>query len=190
MFLFAEMEHGNLLNVLLDFKSNFINWLLLVGVISWLCIKYLPPIFAARKKSIESALDAAFQVRQEAFTFLEDQKTKVTGLEKEAEKLLEEARLIAEEMRNQIKDETRKDIADMKQKFENAIVNEQRVSVTETRAVAIRVAISLTETYLKEHISDTTQNRLLNQFVEQLDTVNGEEQPYITGRLQSIHNMQ
>jgi F-type H+-transporting ATPase subunit b len=185
MFLFADADHS-FLSVLLDFKSNILNWLILVGFIAWLCAKYLPPVLASRKESIETSLKNAKVAKDEAQQFLAEQRTRVANAEKEAQKILEEARAAAEQMKIEIEKQTKKDVTDMLAKFEVAVENERRLAVNDMRAAVVRTAIDLVEAQLNESTSDALKGRLLNQFMEQLETVNGEEKYIARGEAAKV----
>ncbi len=119
MFILATVEHGNALFEL--FSNNLINWLVLIALIAWLAQKQLPGLFAARKESIETTLKEASQARAEGQAFLEAQQKKIANAEKEAEKILVEAKEMAEQMRAQAAEQTKKEIADLSLNIEQQI---------------------------------------------------------------------
>lgn len=185
LFVFGS-EHQVAMSVtdaLFDWKSNVLNWLILVGAIVWFAQKNLPTMFASREQSIQESLDAAATARQEAQKFLQDQKERVANAEKEASQILSEAKQVAEQMKAQIQEQTKKDLADLENKFEGAIENERRVLVTEMRAAAAKAAVELSEAYLAGAVNQEVKGKLLNQFMEQLDTVNSNEKRLAAGDL-------
>jgi len=186
MFLFAEADQMNLLQVILDFKSNILNYLLLLGLIGWLCAKYLPPVLASRKESIELALKNAAAAKEESQRFFEEQKIKVANAQTEADQILTEAKQAAEQMRIEMDKQTEVDIANLLKKFEMALANERQSAIAEMRAVAIRAAIKLTEESLRSAMTDEARAKLLTQFVEQLDNISDSEQLLPTGQFERI----
>lgn len=171
MFLFAIEEHTAEIGLMDFFNNNAFNWVLLLVFLYWLCAKFIPPILAQRKESIESALANARKSRDEGVKFLEDQKTKVANADKEAEAIVVEARQIADQMKAQLEEQTKRDVQQMLVKFEHAVQNERQMVVMELRAAAVKAAMKLAEAQLETTVTPAVKTRLLNQFIGELDTV-------------------
>ena len=169
MLFFATVEHGNALFELFD--NNVINWLLLVALLAWLASKQLPSLLAARKEGIETGLKEAAQARAEGAAFLEAQQAKIANAEKEAEMILVEAKQMAEQMRAQAEEQTKKELADFAAKVEQQIAGERQMAITQLRAAAAKAAVRLAEATLPAHITDATRDRLMSQFFQQLEEI-------------------
>jgi len=167
MFFFAELPTEGF-NIL-DFKNNFINWLLLVGLVVWLWNKYTPPMFQSRKENIENQLREAELARQNAERFLKEQQERVANAEAEAEKILADAKHLAEQLKLQVEEQTTKEIADLKIKLENSIANERQMAVIEMRSAAAKASIELTKQILPGLMTANVKANLLTQFIEELD---------------------
>lgn len=171
MFLFAIEEHAHEIGLMDFFTNNAFNWVLLLVFLYWLGAKFLPPILLQRKESIESAIANARKTREEGVKFLEDQKAKVANADKEAEEIIVEARQIAEQMKTQSAEQTKKDIEQMSVKFEHAIHNERQMVITELRTASVKAAMQLAEAQLEQTVTPAVKTKLLNQFIGELDTV-------------------
>lgn len=167
--IFATVEHGNPLFEL--FSNNLINWLALVALIAWLASKHLPGVFATRKEAIETVLKEASQARAEGQAFLEAQQKKIANAEKEAEKILVEAKQMAEQMRAQAEEQTNKAVADLSVKIEQQIAGERQIAITQLRAAAAKAAVRLAEATLPAHMTEGTKERLQGQFFQQLEEI-------------------
>jgi F-type H+-transporting ATPase subunit b len=185
VFFLADLP-SNWFTVALDPKSNVINWVVLVGLLAWLCAKYLPPVFKARDEAINAELLSARQAKEDAAKMLAEQKEKVAKADQEAEHIIAEARQAAQEMRWQIEKQTEKEVSDLLNKIEQSLRNERNMAVAEMRAVAIRAAIKLAESSLRSSMNDQAKAKLLTQFVEQLDNINQTQQVVAKGQLESI----
>ncbi len=186
MFVFAaehQAEAVGLAEAIFDWKSNVLNWLILVAALVWYAQKSLPGVFAQRARSIQESLNSARNAKEEAQKFLAQQKERVANAEKEAAQILEEAKQAAEQMKVQIKEQTAKEMADLEAKFQSAIENERRVLVTEMRTAAAKAAVELSEQYLAHAVNQEVKGKLLNQFMEQLDTVDSNEKRLAAGDL-------
>ncbi len=183
MFFFAEVHHASsFMDVVLDFQSNLVNWLILAGLVIWGWKKVIPSVVEKRARSINETIDAAEKSRAEAEEFLAAQKAKVENAEAEAAKIIDEAKVVAEQMKKEMQAQTERDIENLKQKFEAAIANERQVVVTETRKAAVKAAMQLSKSYLQSNVSEAEKKLLLNQFIEQLDSLGGASQSVVAGK--------
>lgn len=173
MFLLAEVEHSGLFGM---FENNLINWLILVGFLGWVLGKNLPPAFKGREESINATLNQAKKAKEEAEALLEKQKAAVANAEKEAAQILEEAKAVAKEMQASMEAQTKKDIEEMLHKFETAVASERQLLINEMRAASVRAAIELTRNQLASKTSADVKSALLNQFMEQLESLNPKSQ--------------
>lgn len=168
------------------FRNNFINWVVLIGALVYFWNKYTPAMFAARKERIDSALRDAAAARETGEHFLNEQRAKVANAEQETQRIIEEARSLAAQLKVQMEEQTVKDLADVKRKIEQQIANERQLAITELRAAAARASIKLTESALPNLMTTDVKSRLLSQFMEQLDSL--EQGPKLSaGQFESIH---
>lgn len=186
MFLFA-VESGEPLTgyaaVAHLFENNVINWLVLVVLLVILWNKVTPAMFAKREESINNALREAAEARAQSEALLKEQQAKVANVEQEVAKKKADAQALAEELRVQREKQTAKDLSDLAAKLENQISTERAVAVTELRGVAAKAAIHLTEQALPSMMNDSIRSKLLNQFMEQLDSTTSQKTG-ITNELQ------
>jgi len=179
MFLFAEVhESFNLVDVIFDWKSNVINWLLLVGFIVYACSKLVPPILENRRKSIEDQLSNARKAKQDAEAYLEEQKKRIADSEKEASKIIDEAKTIAAQLKKDIAEQTARESAELERKIEMALQTERQMLVNEVRTAAVKAAVELSRSYLEQNVSEEDNKRLLTGFMQQLDTISSDGQSF------------
>jgi F-type H+-transporting ATPase subunit b len=153
------------------FENNLINWLLLVVAIVFLWQKSMPAVFAARRKSIEGAIDEARRAREEGQAFLAEQTKRIENAEKEAEHILVEAKQVAQQLKNQITEQTKKDSTDLEKKIEQQISGHRQTVITELRSQAAIAALRLAEIELPAALSDNAKKGLQERFVGQLGKV-------------------
>jgi F-type H+-transporting ATPase subunit b len=187
MFFFAEVDQSSWINSIFDFRSNFINWLLLVGLIWWGCDKYLGAVFVNRQKSIESRLTDAAQAKEAARQLVADHQAMVLKADKDIEAIVTEARESAEKLARRLEEQTRNDIEELRKKIEAASAMERQLAISEMRAIAAKTALRLAEESLSKNLSAASQTQLLNQFVEQLDQISGQEELAPPQQFERIH---
>ena len=167
MFLFAEVDSYEQLKGL--FENNLVNWLILMAGVIYLWNKFVPPMFKSREDSINSAIADAAATKRQGEAMLEEQKVKIANAEQEAAKILDQAKALANDLKQQMEAQTLKDMADLKVKIEQSIANERQAAITQLRQVAARASIVLTEKALPTLLDEKAKARLLTQFMEQLD---------------------
>jgi F-type H+-transporting ATPase subunit b len=173
MFLFAEVADSNLVSLLLDFKSNLLNWLLLIALLGWLYRKYVPPILTSRKLAIEADLKAAKDAKEAAEAALQEQKQKVEKADLQAKQIMVEAKEEAEQLRTYIKTQTDKDLTNLLHKFEQQAANEKRLAIAQMRQIAVKTAVKLAEENMSQSMTEDRRSKLLNDFIGQLNTIEG-----------------
>lgn len=169
------------------FRSNLVNWLILLAALIWGWNKYTPPMFQARKEKIETELAEAKAARESGELFAREQQQKVANVEQESQRILEEARQLAAQLEQQMREQTQKDIADLQRKIEAQIAGERQLAINELRAAAARASIKLTEQILPTMMTPDAKSKLLSQFMEQLDSGSQHSLRLSTGSLESIH---
>ena len=176
MFFFAEVHHQlSFVEVLFDGKSNVINWFLLVIAIGYGWMKLVPPMFEARQKRIRESIASAQHDRDEAKSFLTQQENRIANAEKESARIVEEARVVAAQMKADIEAQTEAEINRLHEKLESALLNERQMLINELRSKAAKAAIHLSRSYLETSITEADKKRLLSQFMQQLETVGSEK---------------
>ncbi|MCW5822051.1 MAG: ATP synthase F0 subunit B [Cyanobacteria bacterium TGS_CYA1] len=171
MFFFAEMHEFNPVELFTNFKTNLVNWLILMGLIIWAWNKAVPGILDKRAKNIDEALNQARASREESEKFLSDQRAKLANAESEAAKILADAKDIAAQMKADLELQTQKDMQSLVNKFDASINSERQVLVNEIRSQAVHAAVALSRQYLAQNMSTQDKEQMVNQFLEQLDTL-------------------
>lgn len=191
MFFFAETAHEfNPIELFTNFKTNLVNWLILMGLIIWAWNKAVPGILDKRAKSIDESLDQARKSREESEKFLASQRSKLANAEAEAAKILSDAKNAASAMKADLEAQTEKDMQALVQKFESSIASERQVLVNEIRTQAVHAAIALSKGYLASNMKQEDKEQMVNQFLEQLDALevsNPGEQKKTTKSVSQVH---
>ncbi len=171
MFMFAEVSHDNILAALLDFRSNLINWLLLVVLLVWAIKKFVPSFIAQRQQVINNELELAIKTRKEAEIALAAQKEQIEKAGQEAEHIVFEAKQAAVEMSNDLKQQTEADIVELRKKFELAAHNEKQAAILEMRAIVAKAAIKLTEENLRSSLTEKNKTKIAHEFMGELSKI-------------------
>lgn len=191
MFLFAvetAAEGGFYEQLVGLFENNVINWVVLAVIIVWVWMKKTPAMFQARKERIDAALRDAQSAKEQGEAFLIEQRNKVAKADDEAAKILADAKQLAEQMKTQLEEQTKRDIADLEKKLVSQVANERQLAITELRAAAAKAAIKLAEESLPSLMNEKTKSQLLTQFMEQLDAATAQGPTVPAGHLESTRH--
>ncbi len=185
MFFFAVENVGGLEAAKALFENNVINWLVLVVAIYFLWQKYVPPMFKAREEHIENALKEAALAKKQGQELFQEQKKRVENAEAEKKQIITEAKDLAEQLKQQMKAQAMEDMKNLEAKIEQQIANEKQQAITQLRQTAAVASIKLTEQLLPSLLDEQAKAKLLNQFMEQLDSVSGQKDFFSPNRLES-----
>jgi F-type H+-transporting ATPase subunit b len=153
------------------FRNNLANWIVLVILVAILWSKNMPKAFADRRRKIQTALDEAARAKEEGAQFLSSQKQRIDNAEKEAEQILVEAKQVAERMKIDIAEQTKKDAVELEKKIEQTIQTHRQMVITELRSQAATVAVRIAEASLPGAITSNVKQGLQERFISQLDQV-------------------
>jgi F-type H+-transporting ATPase subunit b len=151
------------------FQNNLVNWLILVGVVSFMWMKFMPGVFGSRRQKIQTAIDDAQRAKKEGGAFLAEQRERIANAEKEAERILIEARQVAEQIKQQTSEKTKTDVEALEKKLDQQIATHRQMVITELRSQAATAAVRLAEASLPGAITPTVKKGLQERFVTQLD---------------------
>lgn len=153
------------------FENNLINWVVLTLALLFMWNKFMPPLFADRRKRIDQALAQAEQIKKEGETFLALQRERIANAEKEADGILVEAKQVAERMKTSINEQSKKDAVDLQKKIDQQIATHRQMVIAELRSQAAVVAVRLAEATLPGAITGNVKQNLQEGFIGQLESI-------------------
>jgi len=192
MFILAEVGQENIIASLLDFRSNMVNWILLVILIVWAIKKYVPAFISQRQQAINNELELAANTRKEAEQALAQQKQKIEQATKEAEQIILEAKHAAKQMAEDLKQQTENDISDLRKKFELSAHNERQAAIVEMRNIVAKAAVQLAEENLRSTLTASNKTKIAQEFMGELGKVGGTNvtNEMVSDRSNANHNPQ
>jgi F-type H+-transporting ATPase subunit b len=134
--------------------------------------KAFPQITAAvraREKALEDALEGAKRDREEAARLLEDQKRQIEGARDESQKIVASARAAAEEVRQGLLDEGRKQQQDLIEKARADINRERDNAIADLRREAVDLAIVGAGKVIEKNLDDKSNRELIEKFLASVD---------------------
>lgn len=146
------------------------NFALLGSALAFLIGKHAPSFFADRTSQIQSGLTEARKLRAESEARVTEIEKRVASLETDLKQLRENARqeMVAEGER--IKQETARSIAKMQAHAELEIASTVKLARQELKAYSADLAVQLATRQIRERLTPSTQNQLVDTFVKQLQS--------------------
>lgn len=152
-------------------ESNLLNVVILALAFVYLGNKFLPKIVDERKRQITKELDDAKNARIKAEKELTEIKEKLRRTTAEIEQIKIEAEKTAIAIKNQVEENTEKDLEQLKLKVKREISSNYEETIQNIKKSASDVAIKLAETALTQLSKDReVQKKLVEDFIVELKT--------------------
>lgn len=140
-------EHSSLLRLILE--SNLINFLVVLGLIIFFSIKYLPSLSKNKQNQILKNLEDAKEARKAAEEKLKELEKKIEEAKEESKKILIEAESSAEKLKLQIDTEAKKQSESIMSALERDLEAAKAVSIEEIKRSILNAALKLAEEKFK-----------------------------------------
>ena len=169
----AENDGGGGGSPLMDFIWKVLNVVVLGAIIYKFAKK---PVGNALSNSAESAKKLIIDAREaeENLTAeLNDMRSKIAGLEKEAEQMVKNAHKDAQIEKERIIEEGRHEIERMKRQASFALEQESRKAEADLRYWIAEESVKLAEKDLKQEMNQNQQNNLADKYMDELSQTKG-----------------
>lgn len=145
----------------------FILLLVFLGKFAW---KPILNGLKEREQTIESALLAAEQAKNDMQALQADNEKLLAEARAERDSILKEAMDVANSIKEEAKEETGKITAKMLEDAKAAIENEKRAALAEVKTQVAALSLEITEKVIRKQLSDKkAQEALVNEYVKDLN---------------------
>jgi F-type H+-transporting ATPase subunit b len=168
--LLAQDDHGGGQGGLLTPSGGLMFWTLIVfGILVLLLGKYafgpLTEAVRAREQSLRDAIEAAKRDREEAAQLLATHKTQLEASRAEAQKIIADGRVVAEKMRTQTLEDTKKQQDELLARAKRDIETEKAKAIDDLRREAIDLALKGATKVIEKNLDDATNRKLVEDFL-------------------------
>lgn len=165
---------------LLEPNAGLMVWTLVVFIGLLFVLKKFAfgPLFAAveaREKALEDAIDGAKRDREAASALLAEQKAALEASRTQAQQIIADGRAVAEKMRADLLDETRKQQTELMEQARRDIEGEKAKAIADLRREAIDLAIVGAGKVIEQNLDSAGNRRIVEQFLASLPTATGRQ---------------
>ncbi len=175
---FAAPEGAEGSTNLLAPNAGLMVWTLVVFIgLMWVLKRFaFKPLFAAveeRERALAEAIDGARRDREASASLLAEQKSQLDAARGEAQQIIADGRSVAEKMRTEMLDETRKQQSEMMEQARRDIEGETAKAIADLRREAVDLAIAGASKVIEQNLDSAGNRRIVDQFLASLDAPKG-----------------
>lgn len=155
---------------LLSPSGGLMVWTLVIFIALWAILSKFAfkPITKAvedRERALQEAIDAAQRDRDQAHKLLAEQRTQIEGARDEAQRIIVEGRVVGEQLRAKMLEETRAEQQELLERARREIGAERERAIAELRREAIDLAISGASKVLEKNLDDASNRKIVESFL-------------------------
>lgn len=143
----------------------FLLLLLLLSKIAW---KPMLGALNSREESIKSAIENAEKLKEEAELLIQENKKNIQEAQIQSSKIINEARDIANKVREDIMAKANEDSKRMTEEAKAEITRQKDSALNDLRNEVADLAINAAEKIIKENLNDAKQKQIVNDFLNQV----------------------
>jgi F-type H+-transporting ATPase subunit b len=160
---------------LMGLQFNVMFWTLIIFGLLYLLVSklFLPDILKSvedREKALSNAIEHAKADRDAAAKLLAEHTAKLEGARNEAQKLIADARAVAEKMRSDLIEKTHGEQQEMLERARRDIAIERDKAIAELRREAVDLAIAGASKVIEENLDGDKNRKLVESFLSTLST--------------------
>jgi F-type H+-transporting ATPase subunit b len=144
------------------------NFAILAVGLGYLIGKHVPPLFRKQSDDIQSALAEAARMKQEAAAYAASVEARLANLQREIEKLREDAHADMAAEGERIRHETEHHLQRIREQSVQEVELMTRGAKAELRKYAAELAVGLAEKRIRARMNPATQEKLVSGFLQDL----------------------
>ena len=167
----AENDGGG--SPLMDFIWKVVNVVVLGAIIYKFAKKPVGNALSSSAETAKKLIIDAREAEENLTAELDNMRSKIAGLEKEAEQMVKNARKDAQIEKERIIEEGRHEIERMKSQASFALEQESRKAEADLRYWVAEESVKLAEKDLKQEMNQNQQNKLAEKYMDELSQTKG-----------------
>ena len=127
----------------------------------------------ARAEKIRSDLDAAEQARVDAQSVQSDYEARLADAKTEASRLIDEARVAADQLKGDLANRAETDIAELRERAAAGLESERAQAIADLRAEVAGIALSAAARVVHSSLDSEVQGRLIDAYIDEVSGTDG-----------------
>ena len=127
----------------------------------------------ARAEKIRSDLDAAEQARVDAQSVQSDYEARLADAKAEASRLIDEARVAADQLKGDLAARAETDIAELRERAAAGLESERAQAIADLRAEVAGIALGAAERVVHSSLDSEVQGRLIDAYIDEVAGTDG-----------------
>jgi F-type H+-transporting ATPase subunit b len=149
--------------------AQIFNFLILVVILAKFAYKPLMKGLADRQTKIINNIETAERDRAEAEALKREYQQQLAAARTEAQAIVEKARILAEESKEEILAEARAEHARLLKAAQAEIARERDLAVAELKGEVVTLSLAAATKIIGHNLDASTNSKLVNEFIEKLD---------------------
>lgn len=149
--------------------AQIINFLILVAILAKVAYKPITEALAAREAKIAGDIAAAEKARAEMEAMKAQYQQQLAAARTEAQAIVEKARKLAEQTKEDIIQEARTENARLLAAAQDEIRRERELALAQLRTEVVTLSIAAAGKVISRNMDEATNARLVQEFVDQID---------------------
>ncbi|MHC9543869.1 MAG: F0F1 ATP synthase subunit B [Vulcanimicrobiota bacterium] len=151
---------------------QIINFLIFAAIITKFIYRPVLLVLDNRKAGIEKEREEAENLKASAMSLKDEYEQKLREARRAAQDLINEATRSAEVVKNDIVSEARREAQREKERAAEEMRSEQEKAQKEMRSSIADLSVALADKVLKETIDQTSQKRIMEEFIRKVESGN------------------
>jgi len=124
-----------------------------------------------RERALQEAIDAAKADRDAAAALLSEHQAQIEGARNDAQKFIAEGRAVAEKMRTDMIEQTRKEQQDMLDRARRDIEAEKDKAISQLRREAVDLALAGASKVIEQNLESQKNRQLVESYLASIGTL-------------------
>src|SRR4029079_4719792 len=143
----------------------------LMFVLSKYAFRPLTKAVQDRERALQEAIDAAKADRDAAAALLSEHQAQIEGARNDAQKVIAEGRAVAEKMRTDMLEQTRKEQQDMLDRARRDIDAEKDKAISQLRREAVDLALAGASKVIEQNLDSQKNRQLVESYLSSIGTL-------------------
>jgi F-type H+-transporting ATPase subunit b len=146
-------------------------FVVMLVLLAKLAFKPIGDALERRGQTIKAALDDAEKSRVDAKKLMEDYQKQIAEARNEANKVIEEARVLGEKVRKEVVDKANAEASAVVQRAQEEIVRQKEKGVQELKDTVASLSVQIASRVIEKEVNEATHRQLVDNLIKDLAKV-------------------